>query len=513
MGLGRARSVALVGLDGYVVDVESSINNGLPTTTIVGLPDTAVGEARERVRAAVASSGVPWPQQRVTVNLSPASLPKTGSALDLAVAAAVCAADGLPGRAALDDAVLLGELALDGGVRRVRGILPAVLAARTAGVARAVVPAANADEARLIPGIDVMPVEHLADVVTWLGGEAGRPRDWRPSRAEDSDRPRAADALDVPDMADVVGQDQARHALEVAAAGAHHLAMTGAPGSGKTMLAARLPTLLPDLDDEAALEVTSVASLNGRPGLGEGLIRRPPYEAPHHSASAAAIVGGGTGIARPGAISRAHRGVLFLDEAPEFPRRVLDTLRQPIETGEVVLHRAKGATRYPARFQLVLASNPCPCGMALTRVDACTCTSFARRTYAARLSGPLLDRIDVHTIVQPVTRAALAIAQPAESSAAIRERVARARARQRERWAGTPWRTNAEVAGAHLRGPDGGFDPALRRGLLDAVERGTLTMRGVDRCLRLAWTLADLAEHDRPATEDVAGALVLRGTQ
>lgn len=513
MRLGSARTVALVGLQGYLVEVECSITRGLPSFTIVGLPDTAVAEARPRVRSAIESCGLEWLQQRVTVNLSPASLPKTGSALDLAVAVAACSAMGLRGRRRLENAVLLGELALDGGIRPIRGVLPAILTARDNGVVEAIVPAANAVEARLVPGISVRPVEHLADVLNWLGWDTIPPASWSPCplpATVGADAP-GEGAGSAPDLADVVGQDEARHALEVAAAGGHHLAMIGAPGAGKTMLAERMPSLLPDLDDEAALEVTSIASLAGRLGVTSGLVRRPPYEAPHHSASAVALVGGGAGIARPGAVSLAHRGVLFLDEAPEFPRRVLDSLRQPLESGEVVLHRSKGPTWYPARFQLILAANPCPCGMAYGKGHACTCTSLERRNYTARLSGPLLDRIDVHTVVHPVTRAALAVAEPAESSAVVRARVVRARERQRLRWAATPWRTNSEVPGGYLRGPEGQIDKDLRSILLAAMERGALTMRGVDRCLRLAWTLADLAEHDRPTREDVAGALILRG--
>ena len=530
MGLGRARTVALVGLKGHVVDVEAAVSSGLPRITIVGLPDTSLGEARERVRAAVVSSGVRWPMERVTVNLSPAWLPKTGSGLDLAVAMAVLVADGLPAAEAVARTVFLGELALDGTVRPVRGVLPAVLAAADAGWRDVVVPRANAGEAELVGGVRVHPVAHLAELVVLLGGRAivpagldgtldagGRPDGVRDGTGGPvpppgtATRPGTGPEPDAePDLTDVVGQADARHALEVAAAGAHHLYLLGAPGAGKTMLARRLPGLLPDLDDAAALEVTAVASLAGTVDPAHGLVRRPPYEDPHHTASPVSIVGGGSGIPQPGAISRAHHGVLFLDEAPEFSSRVLETLRQPLEHGEVVLHRAKGAARYPARFQLVLAATPCPCGMAVGTGAHCRCSTLERRRYLARLSGPLLDRVDVTATVRPLTRAALALADEPESSALVAARVAAARDRQRRRWAGTPWRTNAEVSGAHLRGPDGGIDPALRTLLLDAVDAGRLSMRGVDRCLRLAWTLADLAGHDRPILEDVTGALALR---
>lgn len=528
MGLGRARTVALVGLKGHVVDVEAAVSSGLPRITIVGLPDTSLGEARERVRAAVVSSAVRWPMNRVTVNLSPAWLPKAGSGLDLAVAMAVLVADGLPAADIAARTVFLGELALDGSVRPVRGVLPAVLAAVDAGWREVVVPRANAAEAELVGDARVRAVDHLAELVVRLGGRA-----LVPARLADGgggggggdgggggSAPASgtaglvglvgAEAAVEPDLVDVVGQADARHALEVAAAGAHHLYLLGAPGAGKTMLARRLPGLLPDLDDAAALEVTAVASLAGRVDPAHGLVRRPPYEDPHHTASPVSIVGGGSGIPQPGAVSRAHRGVLFLDEAPEFSTRVLETLRQPLEHGEVVLHRAKGAARYPARFQLVLAANPCPCGMAVGSGALCRCTSLEQRRYLARLSGPLLDRVDVTATVRPLTRAALALAELPESTATVAARVTAARERQRLRWAGTPWRTNADVSGSHLRGPDGGIDPALRTLLLDAVDAGRLSMRGVDRCLRLAWTLADLAGHDRPTLEDVTGALTLR---
>ena len=507
MGLGRTWTVCLVGLQGHLVEVEAHRSPGLPSFTLVGLPDTAVNEARERVRAAVTSSGMAWNARRITVNLSPASLPKTGTSLDLALAVAVLVADGLPAAARAAGTVHLGELGLDGRVHPVRGVLPAVAAAVTAGRRDVVVPAGNAAEAALVPGARVHPVRHLAELVVRYGGRATVPAPVAPAPAPVPVRPPGGPG---PDLVDVLGQDEARFALEVAAAGGHHLFLVGAPGAGKTMLAARLPGLLPDLSDAEAVEVTAVHSVSGLFDPGGGLVRRPPFEDPHHTATPAAVIGGGSGIPRPGAATRAHRGVLFLDEAPEFSPRVLETLRQPLEHGELVLHRAAGSARYPARFQLVLAANPCPCGRAVGKGLRCTCSAAERRRYLGRLSGPLLDRIDIQVDVEPVTRAMLALAGAPEPSARVAGRVAAARARQRDRLAATPWRTNAEVPGSWLRGPDGALPADVRASLERAMDRGSLSMRGLDRVLRLAWTLTDLAGRARPTTTDVGAAIGLR---
>ncbi|HEX8496876.1 MAG TPA: YifB family Mg chelatase-like AAA ATPase, partial [Actinomycetales bacterium] len=471
MPLGRTRCVALSGIDGHVVDVEADVASGLPAFTITGLPDTSLGESRDRVRAACANSGVALPPHRLTVNLSPASLPKGGTAFDLAVAIAVLAAgEVVPARWSFD-VVHLGELSLDGRVRPVRGILPAVLAAARAGVTRVVVPAGNALEAMLVPGVEVLAADTLRGLVAHYRGEGPAPEP--PARA-----PAPLRAVAPPDLRDVIGQHEARAALEVAAAGGHHLFLMGPPGAGKTMLAARLPGLLPDLDTDAALEVTAVHSLAGVLPADSGLLVRPPFVDPHHTASPASIVGGGSGIPRPGAASRAHHGVLFMDEAPEFDTRVLDALRQPLESGELVIHRAAGVARYPARFQLVLAANPCPCGRSSGTGIDCTCTPMARRRYVHRLSGPLLDRVDLQVQVQPVTRAAMDPDAVAEGSAAVAARVLVARAVQRERWAGTPWRVNSQVPGADLRRGRFRLSPAATRVLDRGVDRGTLSVRG-----------------------------------
>jgi len=508
VALGRTTCVTLSGIDGHVVDVEADVTGGLPGFTITGLPDTSLGEARDRVRAACNNSGVALPARRVTVNLSPASLPKTGTAFDVAIAVAVLVAGEVVPERAARGVVHLGELGLDGRVRAVRGVLPAVLAAARVGIDRVVVPLANVAEASLVPGVEVHGARSLAGLVAAYRGEP------EPVEPQDDDVPQPAGEADdddaALDLADVVGQIDARLSLEVAAAGAHHLFLLGPPGAGKTMLAARLPGLLPDLDPASALEVTAVHSLAGALAPGAGLVRRPPFVDPHHTASPAAIVGGGAGVPRPGAASLAHRGVLFLDEAPEFDTRVLDALRQPLEDGELVIHRAAGHARYPARFQLVMAANPCPCGRASGKGADCTCTPIARRRYLHRLSGPLLDRVDLQVQVLPITRATLASRDSQESTAEVAGRVARARAAQAARWRGTSWRVNAHVPGHELRRNPWRLPASATVRIDQGIERGTLTVRGYDRVLRVAWTLADLAGLERPGEPEVARAFSLR---
>lgn len=498
--LGRTHAVALVGLTGHVVDVESHLATSLPAFTLVGLPDASLAESRDRVRAAVTSSGLAWPNRRITVNLSPATLPKTGSSFDLAVATATLAGAGLVDAASVADWVHLGELGLDGRLRPVRGVLPSVAAAVAAGLPRVVVPAANLAEAQLVPGAHVVGADSLARVAVHHGADLEVPDVVTVRDVVTTTSPRPD-----PDLGEVLGQEEARHGLEVAAAGGHHLLMVGPPGAGKTMLARRLPGLLPELEEADAVEVTAVHSVAGTFDPGRGLLRRPPFEDPHHTATPASIVGGGSGLPRPGAASRAHRGVLFLDEAPEFTSSVLQTLRQPLEHGELVLHRAAGTARYPARFQLVLAANPCPCGQGVGKGLSCTCRPEQRRRYFGKLSGPLLDRVDVQLEV-PAARAAQSAG---ESTASVARRVSAARSVQRERWGRAGWRTNAEVPARALHdalGPG----RALLADLDRAVDRGTLSLRGADRVLRVAWTLADLAGRPAPTRTDVGQALMLR---
>lgn len=504
MGMACSWSVALVGLEGRVVEVEADIGGGLPRTVLVGLPDAALYQARDRCKAAVANSGGSWPASLLTINLSPATLPKAGSHYDLAIVSAVLAAGEVFERHELAGTVLLGELGLDGRVRPVRGILPAVLAAAQSGFRRVVVPLRQSGEAGLVEGIEVVGVAALSQLIALFRHEPWP--DVEPVEVPEGAGLRPPDRR--LDLADVAGQVEAKWALEVAAAGRHHLLLHGPPGVGKTMLAERLPGLLPDLGLVDALEVSAIHSLAGF-RLGDRLITRPPYADPHHSASTAAVVGGGPRMAKPGAISRAHRGVLFLDEAPEFSTRVLEALRTPLESGFVTIDRSEVSTRYPARFQLILAANPCPCGKAGTPGADCHCPPLAVRRYAERISDPIRDRIDLHQQVRPLRRSHLrAGLAAAESSAAVAERVAEAHCRQARRLAGTGWRANGEVPGSYLRRqlplPDG------LEVVDEAAHRGLLTPRGVDKALRVAWTLADLAGVDKPGPDQVAIAVAMR---
>ena len=500
MSLARAWSVALVGLDGAMVEVEAAIGNGLPRTVLVGLPDASLYEARDRCRAAMASAGFGWPSDPVTINLSPAALPKAGSHFDLAIIAAVGATRKLCDPGALDGRALLGEVGLDGRVRRVRGLLAALLAVVRHEFASVIVPAEQMREASLVEGLSVTGVTDVVELFDVLRGGPGAAC---PAVRADAD-------ADGPgkDLSDVAGQLEAKWALEVAAAGRHHLYLHGPPGAGKTLLAERLPGVLPDLGPAEALEVSAVHSLAGE-SLDRGLIRRPPYADPHHSATVASLVGGGARIAQPGAVSRAHRGVLFLDEAPEFSPRALEALRVPLESGRVVLARAAATATYPASFQLVMAANPCPCGLADTPGAECRCGPTAVRRYRERVSGPILDRVDIHQHVRPVRRAFLAAAlQAAEGSGVVAERVMAARHRQEARLSGLGWRTNADVPGVALRRTlpvPGGVEL-----LEEALARGRLSARGVDKVLRLAWTIADLAGAAVPDRDHLDTALALR---
>jgi magnesium chelatase family protein len=532
MGFARTCSVALVGVEGVVVEVQADLEPGVAAFTLVGLPDKSLIESRDRVRAAVVNAGVPWPQKKLTVGLSPASVPKSGSGFDMAVAISVLGAAERIDPRAVAGLVLIGELGLDGRVRPVRGVLPAVLAAAEAGYRQVVVPECSAGEAALVPGVSVLGVRSLAQLIAVLNDE---PVPEEPADPEFPDSgPGGTGAMlaglalpgagagvgfsacsrpsggHLRDLADVAGQATARRAMEVAAAGGHHLLLSGPPGAGKTMLAERLPGLLPPLTGQEALEVTAVHSVAGILPPGEPLVRTAPYCAPHHSATMQALVGGGNGLPRPGAVSLAHRGVLFLDEAPEFSGRALEALRQPLESGHVVVARSAGVVRLPARFLLALAANPCPCGRHGLQGVECDCAPSAVRRYQARLSGPLLDRVDLRVDVRPVNRADL-VEQGGrgEATASVAARVREARSRAAARLDGTPWRTNGEVPGHELRTRWSLAPGALAEAERD-LERGLLTARGVDRVLRVAWTVADLAGRDRPDASDVALALELR---
>ncbi|MFH8469742.1 YifB family Mg chelatase-like AAA ATPase [Streptomyces sp. NPDC017991] len=525
MGFARTCSVALVGVDGVVVEVQADLEPGVAAFTLVGLPDKSLTESKDRVRAAVVNSGGEWPQKKLTVGLSPASVPKGGSGFDLAIACAALGASERIDPRVLADIVMIGELGLDGRVRPVRGVLPAVLAAAEAGYEQVVVPESAAAEASLVPGVSVLGVRSLRQLIAVLTDE--------PVPDEDPDEQGRTDplaGLRMPgtgaatgmhgmgaahydhehDLADVVGQLSARTAVEVAAAGGHHLFLEGPPGAGKTMLAERLPAILPRLARSESLEVTAVHSVAGLLPPGKPLVDVAPYCAPHHSATMQALVGGGQGVARPGAVSLAHRGVLFLDETPEFSSRALDALRQPLESGHVVIARSAGVVRFPARFLMVLAANPCPCGRFSQRDTLCECSPSTIRRYQGRLSGPLLDRVDLRVEVDRVTRSQLTErGARGETTETVADRVREARARAAVRLADTPWRTNSEVPGRELRSrwyaSPGAMDDAER-----SLERGVLTARGLDRVLRVAWTVADLAGRDRPGVADVTLALQLR---
>ena len=522
MALARAWSVALAGVQGAVVEVEADLAQGLPGLTIVGLPDAALSESRDRVRAAVLNSAEPWPQKRITLGLSPATLPKHGSGFDISMAVAVlCAAGRLPERC-LEGVMFFGELGLDGRVRPIRGVLPATMAAASAGFGKVVVPRANAAEAALVPDVEVWPVGSLRELMWAL--RTGQPPELLADADADADSEadsalssgaavvsEGAAHFDIElDLADVLGQPSGRRAVEVAAAGGHHALLLGDTGTGKTMLAARLPGLLPELDRAAALEVTAVHSIAGVLPGDCPLVRRPPFRDPHHTTSVAALVGGGSGMARPGVASLAHHGVLFLDEAPEFAAGVLDALRQPLESGHVTIARSGGVARYPARFLLVMAANPCGCSTSSAAAGSCTCSPLTRRRYLSRISGPLLDRVDLQVRMDPVSRTELlADRQHVEHTATVAARVLEARSRAAARLAGSPWRTNSDVPGRELRDR---WAPA--RTALVAAERaldaGRLSARGLDRVLRVAWTLADLADRSRPTADEVDEALYLR---
>ncbi len=513
MRAGFTRTAVVVGVRAHIVDVQAHVAQGLPHWSIVGLPDTTVSESRDRVRAAVASSALPWPTGRITVGLGPASLPKRGSGLDVGIAVAVlCTAADVPDAGRLGDWVMVGELGLDGRVRPVGSVLPAALAARREGARCLVVPAENAAEASLVAGLEVLPVVSLRHLWAILVDDTERALHEVDNYPVEPPRP-GAPPCDPPDLADVRGQDEAREALVVAAAGGHHLCLAGPAGVGKTLLASRLPSILPELDDDDALEVTAIKALSD-PTAVPGLVRTPPFCAPHHSASETSLIGGGA-AERPriGLVTRAHAGVLFLDEAAEFSSAALDALRQSLESRTVTVSRSGFHVELPARFQLVLATNPCPCGRALDASGRpCTCSSIQRRRYWARLEGPLLDRVDVRVQLRRPTAAELSgLSGSRESSASAAARVIEARERAATRLADTPWQVNAAVPAAVVRRrwPV----PTALQHALDAASMSRESLRGLDLCLRLSWTLADLKGADAPDADDLARAMALRNSE
>jgi magnesium chelatase family protein len=506
--------VALTGAVGHVIDVQADVSPGQVATVLVGRPDAALSEARDRCRMAIINSGLEWPSsRRTTILLSPADLPKRGTHYDLAIAVAVLGAVGTVPPEALNGVIFIGELTLAGGLRSVPGVLPMVMAAAARGFRHVVVPEPQAHEASMVPGVEVLGMRSLAQVVAELRDE---PVPDAPAVAPMSSSRllswRGAERMEEVDLADLAGMEETRYAVEVAAAGGHHLLLSGPKGSGKTSIAERIPGILPDLTREEALELTAVHSLAGALEPGDGLVHRPPFAAPHHDASTSSLIGGGSGTVRPGEISRAHCGVLLLDEFPLFRTDVINALRQPLESGEISVARAEECVVLPARSIVVLAANPCPCGdfHADARLDRCKCREVKRRDYRSKMGGPITDRIDITRHLTAVTPTAgrdpLAVR---ETSSEVRVRVTAARARQAERFGQQSWRLNAHAPGPALasRWP---LTPQATDLLDDQLWKGRLTRRGVTRVHRLAWTVADLAEVDRPGVTEVEVALRLR---
>ena len=493
----RIASCALWGLEAALVTVEVDVANGLPQFSVVGLPDTAISEARERVRAAIRNSGFEFPLRRVVANLAPAERKKEGSGFDLAIALGVLRATGQ--LAADVPSLCLGELALDGGVRAVRGVMPRVRGALGRGVTAVVCAEENAPEAAAA-GAHAVGVRTLREAVAHLSGQAVRPPAAIPPPAA---MPRA-----TVDLAHISGHETPKRALEIAAAGGHSLLMVGPPGTGKTLLARALPGILPPLDPDEAVVASAIHSVAGLVDPARPLLEARPFRAPHHTASHLALVGGGS-PPRPGEVSLAHAGALFLDELPEFSRHVLDTLREPLEEGSITLSRAAAAATYPARVTLIAAMNPCPCGHAGDPAAPCTCLPDAIERYHARLSGPLMDRIDLRTHVPRLAYDDLR-REGRESSHVVRERVVAARERMRRRMSGACRRTNAEMTVAEIRAHSR-LDEDGDKLMSEAMRSRRLSARGVHRALRVARTIADLAERERVSAEDLAFALLLRG--
>jgi magnesium chelatase family protein len=503
--LAKVTSCAVIGLDGELVEVEVDISSGLPAFTIVGLPDTAVQEAKERVRSAIRNCGLTFPQKRITVNLAPADIRKEGPAYDLPIAIGILMASEQV-TADVSSSLFLGELSLDGQVRHTHGILPMTALARDHGIGNVFVPEADGGEAALIDGVEIMPVASLGQLAAHLQGLAPiAPLDRKAAAA-----PTAEALWEGVDFCHIKGQEHVKRALEVAAAGGHNVLMSGPPGAGKTLLSRALPSILPSMSNEEALEVTKVYSVSGLLPSDRPLITQRPFRAPHHTISNAGLVGGGR-QPRPGEISLSHRGVLFLDELPEFGHSVLEAIRQPLEDRVVTVSRAQGNVTFPANFMLVGAMNPCPCGFWGDPTKECTCSPSTIIRYQKRMSGPLLDRIDIFADVPRVEYEKLADEALGEPSDRVRERVEKARARQQERFAGTRLVCNAEMSPVEVREYcQGALEDGAKSLLRLAMNQLALSARSFHRVLKLARTVADLAGSEAITTSHVAEALQYR---